>query len=289
MEKNREGYNVLNIVVTYKSCEYINTCLRALTNQTYRSHKILVVDNRSEDNIEENIRKFNGVQLLKNEKNHGYAYAVNQGLKRALKDDAEFAFILNPDIEMDSRVLEKLVTCAEQNPKIGAIGPNIIQMSWSNAENLNNLSSEEGIVYVDWLSGCGILVRMEAVKQIGLFDPDYFLYWEETDFLFRLKKGNWKIAKVNSAIMKHVGGASSKYIKTKSYYYFIRNIFVFARKNISPQGHREAIKIIMRNLWDFFHFPMHPLRFMAYISAVFVGTIIYLFPKKTNNHFDKFT
>lgn len=249
-----------------------------LKNQNFLNQKILVVDNAStDDTISLITEHLKDIEVFVCKDNKGYAAGINIAIDWAIKKEAKYLFILNPDITLDSKVLLTLVEKAKIYDSAGAFGPSIIQISWG--DHISNTSEDDK--EVNWISGCALFLRVKAIKNVGYFDEDYFLYFEETDYLYRMKNKGWKIMTVDSAKIIHYGSASSKQMKTRSYFYLIRNIFLFTKKNIlQKEGTQKAFKFIITNLYELIYFPIHPLRLCAYIAGIIAGLFLLIQPSK---------
>jgi len=268
--------DILVVIVTYKSERYILKCLSDVLKQDLPCD-IMIIDNNSKDNLSKIVTQLNhsNISLVLNDTNYGYASAVNQGLQRALEIGYKYVFVANPDIEIDNaQTLSTLVGSFDNDPNIGAVGPHVIQVSWGEYNNSDNRSIEE----VSWISGCGIMLTRDSIEKVGFFDEDYFVYFEESDYLRRLSRNGIKIVKNNSAIIKHLGGASTNGMPTKCYYYMIRNIFLFSKKNVLKFNISKGVSEIVWQLRNKFYFPMHPFRLLAFVLGVLSGLVILFIP-----------
>jgi GT2 family glycosyltransferase len=266
---------VLVVVVTYNSLKYIDRCIQSIEMQQYENKRILIIDNNSTDNTVNVIHKH--ILVYKNQHNRGYASAVNQGLLHGLYIGAKYILILNPDTKMYESSLLHLVEAAESDREIGVVGPEIVDENASVTGYSNIGVVESGIT---WISGCGMLLRSKVITDVGLFDTRYFLYYEETDYLLRMTRKHWKIAKCNSATILHTGSVSTNTIKTRAFYIMIRNIFVYSKKNMINNGYLNCIRIICSDVSSKFYFPMHPLMFFAFVMGIICGTMIFLKPSR---------
>lgn len=219
---------------------------------------VIVLDNASK--TVDRLKLINSIpqtQLILNEKNLGYAGGNNIGIDVALKAGAEYIWILNPDIKLEDDTLSVLLKTIHNNTKIAAVGPRIIK-----GENKNLIFTDGGILNldnkcstihkhsngritehpgkidqeVDYIDGSCILLSSSALKDIGNFSEDYFLYFEETDWCTRAKLKGYSLA-VNSHTI--VNNLQSK--KGGVYnYYMVRNRLIFA-KRFHP-NFKEVIK-----------------------------------------------
>jgi len=264
---------VLCVIITYNSESYIDSCIQSIEKQLYHNKKILLIDNNSTDNVLKVVPDH--IEFIKNNHNKGFAYAVNQGLLHGSYMGAKYIMILNPDTVMEDNSLANLVKAAESDDQIGVVGPNIVDEVGVDAKCDNEQITN---INVSWICGCGMLFRSKVVIDTGLFDTRYFLYYEETDYLLRMSRNNWKIIKCNNATMIHIGAASTKSMKTKAYFYLVRNIFVYSKKNMIREGLCKCIVLMCKDALSKLYFPMHPLRLLAYIMGILCGVIIFLAP-----------
>lgn len=195
-------------------------------------------------------KKFTLIQL---NENYGYAMGNNIGINYALKkDNPKYVLILNNDTVVSSEVLFKLVIEAERDSNIGILGPTILYYNYNGLNDvihsagakINLIRGEAPPLYdrktysnhsiipynVDYLEGACILLSSEVISKIGLFDPKYFAYWEETDLCMRAKKNGYQIICVPSAIIWHkIEPNKDNPIKT---YYLTRNMFLFSQRHL---------------------------------------------------------
>ncbi|HMK54620.1 MAG TPA: glycosyltransferase family 2 protein [Methanobacteriaceae archaeon] len=188
--------------------------------------------------------------LLKNSKNHGFAKGNNLAVEfalRAIKPD--YFLLLNNDTVVDSHLLDELINAADE--QTGCLGPKIyyydyqgrtdvLSFTWERINFFTSLGKRCGKDQVDQrqcdhnhetdkVEGCSMLLKREVVEQLGLFDPIYFAYWEETDLCQRIKKAGWKLVYVPEARMWHkVGMQWENYFSYfVIYHYLVRNRLIF--------------------------------------------------------------
>lgn len=210
------------IIVNYKSLGLTRQCLRGIKSaQINLDHEIIVVDNCSNDNSEENLkREFPDIKIIALPKNRGYAAGNNAGIKQSR---GRYMLILNADVAVFPGVLEKLVQFMDQNPKVGIGGPKLInpdgtiqnscyrfptwytpilrrtplgKLNWAKRHLNQYLMKDfnhESTRPVDWLLGACLIIRRQALDVVGLLDEDYFLYIEDTDWCRRFWENNWLV------------------------------------------------------------------------------------------------
>jgi len=228
-------------------------CLESLSQSTYKNFEAIVLDNNSTDGSLDAIRSaFPKVQLIDLIENLGYAGNNNVGIKEALKQGAEWVLVLNEDTILDPTCLVELVKVGESDSMIGIVGPmvyhhnepDVIQSAggmlgkyWKSI-HLGKDELDQGQFNephpVEWISGCAILVRSNAIKQAGMLDKDYFIYWEETEWCIRIGRAGWKIMNVPQAKIWHKGVQRDYKPKPSFTYYGTRNHLLTLTKHQAP-------------------------------------------------------
>ena len=246
MEKDQE--QVYALILNYNSAAESIELFRDLEEQSYKNLQILVIDNKSNEEdrweLKENIPEAN---LIFNKKNLGYAAGNNVGIKKAIKANASYIWILNPDIRLDMDSLSILVESLQVDESLAAVGPRILQREnpgyiFSDGERIimdekastlhknHNLKAGNlhGVIdyEIDYIAGSSILLNSKAVGDIGKLPEEYFLYFEETDWCFKAHENNWKLAiNTNSVVYNLTSKKTSVF-----HYYFTRNRLVFCKK-----------------------------------------------------------
>ncbi len=236
---------VLVVIVNYRSAELTLDAIAAL--QPARAHleelRVHVVENDSGDGQRlssalsaDQYRDW--VTLTLAPRNGGFAYGNNVAVRPTLgtPNAPDFYFLLNPDTQVKPGALEALVTFLEQNPQAAAVGPkleNADGSEWNYAFRFPNVFAEFdkglrlGVVskllenhlvarpmgdepsQVDWLCGAALLIRREVFEKIGLMDEEYFLYYEETDFLLAAARAGFQSWHYPAARVRHLAGQST--------------------------------------------------------------------------------
>ena len=204
------------IVLTHNSAAYIKKCLEALKNISYPSVEILVVDNNSTDSTLKILSKFsNSVTIFSRDVNDGYAGGHSFGIKKA---KGYYLFLLNPDTIVTKNFLQPLVRKLQRNKMIAACQPIVYLMSSKKIINLTGKVTH--FLGLDWLrdyqevkarksgeiisiSGSGILLRKSALDQVGGFDHEYFMYYEDSDLSWRLRITGYSLWYCAESIIFH--------------------------------------------------------------------------------------
>jgi len=283
------------IVLSYNSANRIGDCLGALKKQTCK-HQLVVVDNASGDGSVELIQKdYPEAVLLTNSYNKGFAGGVNTGLRYAQEQGGRYAALINDDAVAEKDWLEKLVRFMEDNPKAGIAASKIIGAKDNILDSTGECYSVWGLAYPRgrgekdagqyddqrWIfgaSGGASIYRLKLLKQIGLFDEDFFLYYEDVDISYRAQLAGWKVGYVPEAIVHHEIGASSGQVKGLYTYHTLKNLPLLLWKN-TPW--RLMPKIWPRLVLAYSGFVLKALArgyFVPVLKGLAMGTV--LWPKK---------
>jgi len=243
------------IVVNWNTKEFLLSCVRSVFEDEQRiAWEVIVVDNGSQDESGSEVKKaFPLVHLIQNEKNMGFAKAVNQGLQRA---SGRYILLLNPDTQMKGGAIGRLVSFMDSHLDTGVAGAQLLNSDGSKQNSIANFPSlatellnknllrwlsperfpgKERIysepMNVDSVIGACMMVRREAMEQVGLLDEDYFLFLEETDWCYRMKREGWKIYHVPQAEVYHFQGKSAEKEKKRARVEYFRSRYHFFKKN----------------------------------------------------------
>jgi len=248
------------IILNWNGLEDTIECLESLKKITYPNYEVIIVDNGSKGNdvlaLQEKFGDY--IHLIHNDKNCGFAKGNNIAISYALDNSAsDYFLLLNNDTVVDPEFLTEMVKVGNSDTAIGIAGakiyyynnPNQLQSVWGKidlcrgrvvqtpkivAERIKSIELDKGqydhIEQTDWVTGCCFLLKRSALKQIGLFDENYFAYWEETDYCIRAKKAGYKIVYVPQAKVWHKLQQSAKRINGFTRYFMVRNRFWLMRK-----------------------------------------------------------
>lgn len=197
------------------------------------------------------------MRLILNEKNYGFAEGNNIAMRYALKTlNPDYILLLNNDTVVDKEFLTELINVAEKDERIGVIGPKIYYYSSPDViqfvgKKISPWTADFDIKYyltypwlkayeekrntereIRYMMGACMLVRRKAIERVGLLDPEYFAYWEEADWCYRMTRAGYKIVHASKPKIWHKGGATSGAFGV---YLCTRNRFLFIRKNTSSR------------------------------------------------------
>lgn len=255
------GKKVSIVILSYNNKKLIGQCLAALKKWVKNGEEIelIVVDNASNDDSVEYLRKLKDIVLLESKENLGFAGGNNLGISYALDHKADYIMLLNNDVVIKNAFWQPLVEFLEENDKVGVVGPKIYfapgyefhreryspkergrviwyaggEIDWDNV-----LAYHRGVDEVDrgqydrpeeteFVSGCCLLARREVWEKVGLLDEKYFLYYEDSDFCLRAKKKGWQVFYFPGAKIWHLNAGSSSCGSPLQDYFITRNRLLF--------------------------------------------------------------
>ncbi|NQV03703.1 MAG: glycosyltransferase family 2 protein [Bacteroidia bacterium] len=249
--KRLTRYPLVSIVaVNYDHPQVTCDFIESLHKITYPNFEVIIVDNKSPNDNPAIIKEqFPNVILYESTVNWGFAGGNNQGIMRA---KGEYVILLNNDTIVDPHFLEPMVEKLENNPQIGAVSPKIrfyydpeiIQYAGFypiNRYTVRNSSvgfreKDQGQYDQDqetaYAHGAAMMVPMRVIKEIGLMSYIFFLYYEEADWSYRIKKAGYQIWYVSNSLVYHKESVSTGKLSLLKTYYLNRNRLVFMRRNI---------------------------------------------------------
>lgn len=212
---------VVAVIVTYNGSKWIKSCLQSLVESTL-SPEIIVVDNASKDDTIEIVsRHFPTVQLISSKINLGFGQANNKGIQAALEQEPNYVFLLNQDAKVAPDTIEKLVQTAELNGAYGLISPFHLNYDGTELEGYFNnfiigqdsttyisdlyFSKLEKIYPVRFIHAAAWLMSKECIHKVGGFNPLFFHYFEDNDYVNRANHYGYKAGFVPDAIVYHHG------------------------------------------------------------------------------------
>ncbi len=254
------------IVVSFNTKELTHKALTALYNSTVQPANVVVVDNDSKDGSVDMIKtEFPEVSVIENHDNLGFAKANNQAIVTA--STQPYVWLLNSDTETGAQSLEQLVTFMEAHPRVAAVGPVLVYptRAWQSVggyfptvgnvfaylvpytyflpvawrKKLRSIAlypqeiPAEGLD-LDYVTGAAVLLRRAALDQSGLLAEDYFMYFEETDLCWRLRKNAWELKVIPTEPVMHVYGGSFKTkVDSRRLGLFLNSLRLFVNKYYS--------------------------------------------------------
>lgn len=233
---------VVVLVLAYNGVDLTLNCLASLRGLDYPNYEVLLVDNASTDDTVAAVRAgFPEVRLIEAGANLGYAEGNNLGLRAALERGAEAVFLVNNDTVLAPDCVTGLIHAWAARPRAGMLGPmvytwdeghiifsagGVIDWRHADAGNVGAGELDRGQYParpVDYINGCGLLVTCSVLEKVGLLDPRYFMYWEETDWCRRAEKAGFEIWFESSVWMRHKAPIHPQSLSPTTLYYMTRN------------------------------------------------------------------
>lgn len=246
------------IIVSWNTRELLAGCLRSVTECVGTFKRLyaetFVVDNASSDGSAAMVREqFPRVRLIVSEENVGFARANNRAIRQS---QGRYVVLLNSDTEVHPGAFEMMVEFLEGHPTAAGCGPRLLNGDgslqpscypvltpgrefwrlmfldgvWRRATYAQQRWDQEAPRRVEVIKGACMLLRREAVAQVGLLDEQYFFYTEEMDLCCRLLRAGWELWWVPRAVVTHYGEASSKQVAEAMYVQLYRSKAQFHRK-----------------------------------------------------------
>ncbi len=259
--------NVFISIINYNGEKDTLECLRSIEKIPQKDIKlsVVVIDNASKTRFsvpKDEFKKIN-LKVIRTEENLGFSGGQNEGIIYSLENGADYVVVLNNDTFVDPNLVKELLKGFEDDKHIGVVSPKIYfardhefhkdrytqedlgkviwyagaTMDWKNVIGHHRGVDEvdkgkfDEISHTGFATGCCMMIKREVINQIGLFDHNYFLYYEDADYSMRAKAESYKIAYIPKAVVWHKNAGSSGGSGSKLQdYYITRNRLLFAMK-----------------------------------------------------------
>jgi GT2 family glycosyltransferase len=250
------------IILSYNTEKLLKDCLTSLFSRIDKtSFEVIVVDNASSDDSVAMVKKdFPKVAIVENDTNLGFAKGCNIGVKEA---QGEYLLFLNSDTKLTDDPLPAMLSVFDQHKKVGVVGgllkntDGTYQRSFGEFYTLKNVFvllfggekqelkrfSPDTTKQVDWVSGGFLLVKKEVFEQVGGYNEAYFMYIEDMDLCFSVKKRGYEVWFTPDAVVGHVGQGSSN--RTFAIVHIYKGLQIFYKQ----QQSRVEYYIVKVLLW----------------------------------------
>lgn len=251
------------VIVNYQTFELTKNTINSIFQYNYSfSHEIIVVDNNSSDDSLAKLQEYfkDKVKFIASSENNGFATGNNQALNIC---KGRYVLLLNSDTIVWENTLNNIYNYMEKHLDVGAIGCKVLlengeldkacKRSFPNVKNsffrlfhipiksknddynLDNLADDE-IYEIDCLTGAFIFMRFNALGKTAFLDESFFMYGEDIDLCYRIKKEGWKIIYYGKSSITHLKGASSKKQKSKLIYEFYKAMYIYYKKHQASEN-----------------------------------------------------
>lgn len=244
------------VTVLYNSDNVLEGFFRSLSLQSFSDYKLYIIDNspntKSDNLIKEFIKRYpiREYEHIKSVGNIGVAAGNNVGIKASLEDNSDYVLLLNNDIEFeDPSLIEEMVKCAElknehliipkilfyDSRKIWMAGGKMLYVKGATThigENKDDAPQYNKEIYCNYAPTCFMLISRKVIAEIGFMDEKYFVYYDDTDFIYRAIKKKYKILYLPYFTVLHkVSAISGGALSVFGTYYLTRNRLYFIHKN----------------------------------------------------------
>jgi GT2 family glycosyltransferase len=244
--------SALIVVLNWNGIKDTLECLDSLLDQSYKNFRIMVVDNGSVDNSKLLLDEYKKqhpekLDVIYNPANFGFAGGVNTGIEWALNDEYEYVALFNNDARADKNWLKHLISAAQPD-EIGISTGLLLHADGKTIDSSGDWFSTWGLAFprnrwdkaskapdaglVFGATGGASLYKTKLLRDIGLFDEDFFAYYEDADVSFRAQLAGWKVTYTPDAIAYHEQGATSNKVPGFTIYHTFKNLPLLFVKNV---------------------------------------------------------
>lgn len=215
------------IMVNLDGEPFIIQALESLSEQSFRDFEVIVVDNGSRDRSLEKVRgMFSAVRIIELGKNMGFAYACNEGFRQSKGEDIA---VINNDAFAEPDWLKEMLLMMDSDERIGMVASRVIGKKTGQIESAGIFPARNGLVYLKKPKGdepeevfgaCGVagLYRGKMLREIGFYELDFFIYYEDADIAYRAQRAGFKAVYCPKAVVYHLGSETTSGMNIKDYY-----------------------------------------------------------------------
>jgi len=282
------------IVPNWNGADSLAACLDSLLAQSIKA-RIIVVDNGSVDESSAILEGYPEVEVIQHLENKGFSGGVNAGFRRAVEIGCEFAAAFNNDARADQDWLKHLVGELAASPEVGIVTCKLISDDGSHLDSTGDYYTVWGLPYprgrnetelsaydnqreIFAASGGASLYRVGMLKTVGMFDEDFFAYYEDVDLSFRAQLAGWKVRYVPAAVAYHQIGATSSKIKGFTTYQTLKNIPLMVWKDVPRRYFLRVWPRMVLAFWLFAGRAVLRGQIVAVCKGIIMGPV--LWPKK---------
>ena len=296
MRKSINEFPLVSIVVVnWNARHLLEDCINSILNQSYNNLEITVVDNASSDKSVEFLeKKYSEISIKKNSKNYGFPKACNVGINCS---SGKYILFLNPDVRLESEAIYELVKVAEKDKEIGICASKMLLLNNPKIINSTGLflcrdgtTSQFGdgeeddarydkILEVFAVPGAAMFCRKKMIEEVGNFDEDFFLYYEDLDLSWRARLYGWKCVFVPTSRVYHLRNSTiKKYpeIHRIARYYHQRNRVLFLLKNLSfssilqnlPSILKYDLLMVSKSIFHLLRYGSYPVEIKARLDVI---------------------
>jgi GT2 family glycosyltransferase len=253
------------VILNWNGINYLKKFLGIVIKHcSGKNTEIYLADNGSTDgSLEWVATKFSEIKLIRFDKNHGFAKGYNLALDQI---DARYYVLLNSDIEVSEKWLQPMLRFMENNPDVASCQPKILSYNrreffeYAGASGgfidrlgyplcrgriLNKIEKDNGqydsSIDIFWSTGACMMVRAEAWRKVGGFDPNFFAHMEEIDLCWRFQRIGFRVTVIPQSKVYHVGGGALPYNSPFKTYLNFRNSLFLLYRNLPEKNFRKIM------------------------------------------------
>lgn len=244
-------------------------CLTSLQKVDYPNFQTIVVDNGSSDDSVAVLRKaYPNVPILENRMNLGFAGGNNPGIEWVLRHHADWILLLNNDTIVAPDFLKAFMNAAKEQPKAKILGAKILRYhqpdiidhlgGFWNGQKGEFDSPDAGqndhpyfnMRAADYVCGAALCMHRSVPETIGLLEPNFFLFWEESDYCYRARKAGFEVWTAPEAKVWHKVSSSFTGGKPHMHYFWWRSRLLWIERNCTPEERKRLYRtLIIPELW----------------------------------------
>jgi GT2 family glycosyltransferase len=263
--------SVAIVVLNWNTAPYLERFLPSLLAASYVNKKVYVIDNHSDDNSRELLKRcFPDVKLLSMDANRGFAAGYNFGLSQI---DADYFLIVNSDLEVDQQFIEPLVEMLEKQPQTAVCQPKLLALDdkskfeyagaaggwidklgfpFTRGRILTSIEDDhqqyDAPVPVFWASGACMCIRASVFRQTGGFYDFYYMHQEDIDLCWRIRNMGYEIYSCPQSVVYHIGGGTLSWENHLKTFLTFRNNYIMLSRNL--QVLQAVPLVLLRVLLD---------------------------------------
>lgn len=266
--KNIEG--VTAVVLCWNDAPRVSQLLAGMSRQTARPDRVVVVDNGSRGGAPcfASLVALD-VEVLALPDNVGFAAAANRGIERAMQLGAGWVWLLNSDLEIPINALAALRSAARREDRCGMVGAVLLGPNGElQARGGGRVDLASGLSRhvtspteaADYLSGACLLLNVEMLWDIGLFDEGYFFYWEDVDLGYRAAQRGWTLKVADDCRVVHQEAASLGRWSAARWEHLFRGMVRFVRAYAPRPAVAVAVRLVHHSAVMLWHGRFEPVR-----------------------------
>lgn len=244
------------IILHFGALSITQQCVESLRKKEEYPFSLIIVNNSSKPLSKKNFPNVSSCTIINNEKNVGFAAGVNIGIRYAMYQKADAVMLLNNDTKIEKPLLKSLISTLQKDKSFGIVAPALqfkkngvllFDIGGSIKNPFGRTSHTEVVEVphiksrtVEYASGCCMLIKKEVFQKIGLFDEDFFLYYEDVDFCLRAREKGFKTAVVPTVSIYHQLSKSAGKLSAFSIFHQLRSANLFGKKYYKKFSDRLA-------------------------------------------------